>query len=168
MIAEQSRKKWFVFSLVALVLAAAVIVVGFFILRHFRENLARYSPEQVVQDIISNMKYNDLAKVDKSQLSKHYDIPEGVVSDSSMYISKSSESAVEIACFLLTDTSEYDQLQTVVNKHIASKAAGFKSLNPTQFNTVKNYLITRNGRYVLVVIDSNTAAEEKLFDNLMK
>lgn len=160
---EQNGKKWLAFTVVALVVAAAVFIGAFMVFNHQRENYAHYSPDQITEQMISDLKLTDLEKVEGEQISKHYDIPSGVVSDSSLYMSKSAESASELACFLLTDASKYKDLQAAVTAHINAKAAGYKSLNPTQYNALKNYLIVHNGRYVLVAVGSSTEDENKWF-----
>ncbi len=161
--AEQSGKKWVAFTVIALVVAVAIFIGAFMVFNHQRENYAHYSPDQITEKMIADLKLTDMEKVEGEQISKHYDIPSGVVSDSSLYMSKSAESASELACFLLTDASKYKDLQTAVTAHINAKAAGYKSLNPTQYNALKNYLIVRNGRYVLVAVGSSTEDEKKWF-----
>ncbi|MVB12426.1 hypothetical protein CAFE_31650 [Caprobacter fermentans] len=165
--AEQSRKKWIIFTVVTLIFTIAILTGAFLMVHHIRENYARYSPDQITQRIMKELEPEDLVKVEPGQISKHYDIPDGVVEASSLYMSKSSESASELACFLLTDTSKYDQLQQAIHAHISAKASGFKSLNPTQYNALKNVLISQKGRYVLVSVGSVTTAEEKLFLDLL-
>lgn len=165
---EQSRKKWIVFTVVTLICTIAILIGAFFVLHHIRDNYAGYSPDQITQHIVETLKIEDLVKVDSEQISKHYDIPDGVVQTSSVYMSKSSESASELACFLLTDSSKYEQLTQVINDHINTKAAGFKSLNPIQYNALKNVLISHKGRYVLVSVGSDATAEEKLFLELLE
>lgn len=160
---EQNGKKWVAFTVIALTVAAAVLIGAFLVFNHQRENYAHYSPDQITEQMIGDLKLTDLEKVEGEQISKHYDIPSGIVSDSSLYMSKSAESASELACFLLTDASKYKNLQTAVTAHINAKAAGYKSLNPTQYNALKNYLILHSGRYVLVAVGSNTEDEKKWF-----
>lgn len=159
-------KKWIVFSVIALLCAVAVFIGAFLIFLHMNENRTRYTPDQITQKIISEMKMSDLAKVRGDQVPKHYDIPDGVVSDCSIYMSRSPESASELACFLLTNPSRYNDLKNAVTAHVNTRAAGYKSLNPMQYNALKNYLILRSGRYVLVAIGNNTESEEKLFRSL--
>lgn len=163
---ERNNKKSLVFSVIALCCAIAVFIGTFLFFVHARENRVRYTSDQITQKMIVEMKLNDLAKVKDDQVSRHYDVPDGVVSDCSVYMSKSPESAGELACFLLTSPAKYNDLKDSVTSHINTKAAGFKSLNPTQYNALKNYLILQNGRYVLVAVGDNTEAEEKWFRSL--
>ncbi len=165
--ADRGGKKWLVLSVIALVCAAAIFWCGVLVIHRVRENYARYSADQVTAQIIAELKYTDLAKVEGSQLAKHYDIPDGVVEESSVYMSKSSESASELACFLLTDPSKYKELEQAVTEHIATRADGFKNLNPVQYGALKDRLVAQSGRYVLVAVGSNTAGEEKLFRSMV-
>ena len=162
------RKKWIVFSVTALILVLAIAVISFIFVRNHIKNASRPTPAQITTHIISEMNHSDLVEVSPSQFSKHYNIPDGIIADSSLYMSKSSDSASELVCFLLTDKSKFIELQTAVTSHINSKAAGFKSLNPTQYNILKSASITQSGKYVLVSVGSNPAADAKLFNDLLK
>jgi hypothetical protein len=83
-------------------------------------------------------------------------------------MSRSSDSASELACFQLSDISKFKELQTAVTNHLNSKAAGFKSLNPVQYNALKNAAVIQNGKYVLVSVGSNSTADAKLFNDILK
>ena len=135
---------------------------------NMKKNASHPTPARITAQIISKMDYTDMAEVSLNQLSKHYSIPDGVISDSSLYMSKSSDSASELACFLLTDKSKFAQLKTAITNHVNSKAAGFKSLNPTQYNALKNCMITQNGKYVLVSVGSDAEADTKMFGDILK
>lgn len=162
------RKKWIIFSAVALVTAAIILTVSCVLFRNIRENAEPFKPAQITARIISKMNRTDLTEVSSSQLSKHYNIPDGVVLESSLYMSRSSDSASELACFYLTDKSQFTQLQAAITNHLNSKAAGFKSLNPAQYNALKNASVTQKGRYVLVSVGSDPAADAKLFYEMLK
>lgn len=161
------NKKSLILSILLLIGALILLLAGFYLFNQIKYNYVRYTPDQITEKIINDMKYTDLVKVDNGQISKHYDIPAGTISDCSIYMCRSSESASELDCFLLTNQSLFDKLQTSVNMHISTKAAGFKSLNPTQYNQLKNFLIVRSGRYVLVDVGSNTSADEKTFKSML-
>ena len=164
---EQSGRKWIIFSIVALVCAISVFACVLFVINRLRENYARYTPDQITARILAEQKPEDLAKVDSNQIPKHFDIQDGVVSAGSLYMSKSPESASELACFLMTDSSKYDLLESAITAHINAKAAGFKSLHPTQYNALKSVVISRSGRYVLVAVGNEAEAEEKTFLSLL-
>ncbi len=163
--AKKNRKS--LFRSVAFLFGAILLFAGgLFFYNRAENNAAPYTPDQVTSKIISDLQSVDLAKVDPSLVSKHYDIPGGVVVSCSVYMSKSSESAAELNCFLLADPSKYEKLQDAVAAHVSAKAAGLKSLNPTQYSLLKNYLIEQHGRYVLVAVGQNTDAEEKSFQSM--
>jgi hypothetical protein len=163
-----SRRRWIVFSVAALIAALAIFVGSVILIHNSKVSAVRPGVSQITARIVSEMNYSDLAKVSANQFSKHYSIPDGVISDSSLYMSKSSDSASELACFILTDTSKFPQLQTAVTSHINAKASGFKSLNPAQYNALKSASVTQNGKYVLVSVGSNPAADAKLFNEILK
>jgi hypothetical protein len=163
-----NRKRWIVFSVVALIAALAIFVISVVLVHNSKENAVHPKVSQITARIISEMNYTDLTQVSANQFSKHYTIPDGVISDSSLYMSKSSDSASELACFFLTDTSKFTELQTAITSHINTKSAGFKSLNPAQYNALKSASVTQNGKYVLVSVGSNPVADAKLFDEILK
>lgn len=162
------KKRWIIFSVLVLTVAIAIFIGVFFVLKNIKENSKGPAPSRITAGIISEMHYTDLVEVSPSQLSKHYSIPEGVIEDSSLYMSKSSDSAAELACFLLKDKNKFEDLKAAVTDHINSKAAGFKDLNPTQYNLLKSFVIVRNGKYVLVSVGSNSSADGKFFNDLLK
>ncbi len=149
-------------------LAGAVLLfsVGLFFYNRAESNATPLTPDQVTAKIIGELQYTDLAKIDPSLVSKHYNIPDGTVASCSVNMSKSSESAAELNCFLLTDPSKYGKLQDAVAAHIGTKASGLKSLNPTQYALLKNYLIERHGRYVLVAVGKDTDSVNKVFQSI--
>ena len=163
--AKKNRKS-LLLSIAFLAGAVFLFVAGILVYNHAENNAAPYTPDQVTAKIISSLQYTDLAKVDPSLVSKHYDLPNGIVASCSIEMSKSSESAAELNCFLLTDTSKYGALQDAVAAHISAKAAGLNRLNPTQYNLLKNYLIVRHGRYVLVAVGKDTDSENKIFQSM--
>lgn len=161
------NKKQLIFAIAILACAILLFTAGLFFLRHVESNATNYTPEQICRNIIGEVKYGSLVKVDDSQVPKHYDIPDGVISSCSVYISKSSESAEELCCFLLKDTSKYSTLQDAVSKHISMKAESFQNLSPGQYSLLKNYQITRSGRYVLVAVGDNAEAAKKIFLSML-
>lgn len=166
--AQGGRKKWLILSAAAVVAATGLFCGAFFFLNRIRENRTPYSAAQITSQIVSQLQYTDLTKVENDQIQKHYDIPDGVVKDQSLYISKTSENASEISCFTLTDASKYPQLQDSIANHISAKAESYKSLNPAQYTLMTNALIQRNGLYVLVAVGSDTSAVKNAFDTIVR
>lgn len=165
--AKTHANKQLILAIGALACAVLLFAGGFFILNHTKEDAAAYTPDQIVQKILDETKHTDLVKVDQSQVLKHYDIPDDVVSASSVYMGKSSESAAELSCFLMTSSSRYDELQKVISRHISTKAAGFKTLNPAQYKLLKDCKIVHEGRYVLVSVGNDNTQAENIFRSMV-
>ena len=163
--ATKNRKPLLI-SILFLAGAVFLFVGGILLYNRTEDNVAPCTPDQVTAKIIGELQYTDLAKVDPTLLPKHYNMSNGILTSCSVYMSKSSDSAAELSCFLLTDTSKYEKLQDAVAAHVSTKAAGLKSLNPTQYDLLKNYLIVRHGRYVLVAVGKDTDAENKVFQSV--
>ncbi len=166
--ADLFRKRWFVFLLTGILTVLAVLTVSYLFIQVNRANAKSMAPSQITARIIREMNRSDLAEVSPSQLTKHYSLPVGVVAESSLYMSRSAESAAELACFRLTDKSKFPELQAEVTNHLNAKSAGFKDLNPTQYNALKSASVVQNGNYVLVSVGSNPAADAKLFNEILK
>ncbi len=165
---EVNQRIWVIFSVIALTVALLIFTGSILLIHDRAENATGPAPSQITAKIISEMHYTDLAEVSPAQLSKHYTIPDEMVTASSLYMSKSSDNASELACFQLSNKSKYEDFQAVITEHLNSKAAGFKSLNPTQYNALKNAAVAQSGRYVLVSVGSNSAADAKLFNDILK
>lgn len=165
---EISQKRWIIFSVAALALAVLLFAGSYLLVRSRADKISGPVPAQITSRIISEMNYDDLIEVSPTQLSKHYDIADNVIEDSSLYMSKTTDNASELACFQLKDPSKFPALQASITGHLNAKAAGFKSLNPTQYNALKSAAVTQQGKYVLVSVGSNSAADTKLFREIAK
>ncbi len=166
--ADLFRKRWFIFLMAAVLTVLAILAVSYLFIQVNRANAKSMTPSQITTRIIREMNRSDLAEVSPSQLTKHYTLPSGVVAESSLYMSRSSESAAELACFRLTDKSKFPELQAEITDHLNAKAVGFKDLNPTQYNALKSASVVQNEKYVLVSVGSNPAADAKLFNEILK
>lgn len=127
----------------------------------------RLSTDEIVKEVILRMDYKDLSKTAKDQISKHYVIPDGLVTDATMYLSKSPDSAFEISCFQIADKNYQPQLDKVVADHIATKQAGFKD-SPKEYELLQNYITARDGAYTLVVVEENGEAAANAFRTILQ
>lgn len=131
-------------------------------MRSTEVSVSRISTDEIVKEVILRMDYKDLSKTAKGQISKHYVIPDGLVTDATMYLSKSPDSAFEISCFQIADKNYQPQLDKVVADHIATKQAGFKD-SPKEYELLQNYTMVRDGAYTLVVVEENGEAAANAF-----
>ena len=136
-------------------------------MRSTEVSVSRLSSDEIVREVIVRMDYKDLSKTAKDQVSKHYVIPDGLVTDVTMYLSKSPESAFEISCFQIADKNYQPQLDKVVADHIATKQAGFKD-SPKEYELLQNYTMVRVGTYTLVVVEENGEAAANAFRAVLK
>ncbi len=136
-------------------------------MRSTEVSVSRLSTDEIVREVIVRMDYKDLSKTAKDQVSKHYVIPDGLVTDVTMYLSKSPESAFEISCFQIADKNYQPQLDKVVADHIATKQAGFKD-SPKEYELLQNYTMVRDGTYTLVVVEENGEAAANAFRAVLK
>lgn len=125
------------------------------------------STDEIVRQVITRMDYKDLSKTEKDQISKHYVIPDGLVKDVTMYLSKSPDSAFEISCFQIADKNYQPQLDKVVADHIATKQTGFKD-SPKEYELLQNYTMVHDGDYTLVVVEENGEAAANIFKSILK
>ena len=156
-----SPKKRMILTVVLL----SVIIIAAVISCFFAVSWMSGGEEQVqgtVKEVILRMDYKDLSKTAKGQISKHYVIPDGLVTDATMYLSKSPDSAFEISCFQIADKKYQPQLDKVVADHIATKQAGFKD-SPKEYELLQNYTMVRDGAYTLVVVEENGEAAANAF-----
>ena len=162
------NNKWRIFSITVVIAALIFFIGGFFAAKNIKENKADIEPSFITAKIIKEMHYKNLVPVSPNQVSKHYSIQNGIIDNCSIYTSKSSDNASELACFLLSDKAKFEELKPIITAHINKKALGFKSLNPAQYKLLQSAEIVQRGRYVLVSVGSNAATDTKLFTEILK
>lgn len=161
-----SKKKWIIIVLMVLlviILTSVIIYLALFLQKGRSIEEVDLAPRQITTQIIEDMDLSDLTEVQQDQLIKHYNMPDGVIEDFSIYMSKSANKSFELACFKLQERKDYDQLQQVIAEHITTKAQGFKELSPTEYDQIQSYRLMQKGRYVLMVIGDNASAIEQEF-----
>lgn len=125
------------------------------------------TPSEITSTIITELKLTDMTQVPENQLSKHYDYPNPLISRMSVYMSTSANSGNEIACFQLYDPNEFLQAEQWIARHIATKAQGFKELNPAEYEKIENYRVELHGNYILLVIDDSPETAVRLFHSIL-
>lgn len=127
-----------------------------------------YTTSEIAEKIINEQNLKDLKLVEPDQLSKHYVIPEGLVKSSTVYMANSANSAAEIACFELENENYAEQMNKVIADHMATKAAGFKDISPTEYEKVQSYVTKTRGVYTFVIVGDSSEAAAKQFENMFK
>lgn len=124
------------------------------------------SCSEITQSVINKMGYTGLAALENGNISGHFDIPADSITQSAIYISSSSEQALEVDCFKLTETSYENSIKTAVSDHMTSKANGFKD-NADQLQLIKNYTCESYNGYVFVVVAENAPVAAGHFRNII-
>lgn len=160
------KKKWLIAAaiLFALVVITSVCIYLIPFLQGGRgAGYSDVTAQEVTSQIIEDLELKDITAVSQDQLVKHYNIPDGLIEDFSIYVSKSANKSFELACFKLLDRKNADQLDQVIAEHITTKGQGFKELNPAEYEKIQSYRVVRKGKFVLMVISDNAPAIEKEF-----
>ena len=152
-----------VIIVVAILLIAASLSVS--LLNNFQDvsdKTENYSTSRIVTTVIDKMNYENLSKISKDNISKYYEIPDGTVTDSTLYISARSDNFTEIACFRLKSQDKEKMLMNVINNYITEKTNTYQNVNDKAYETVSASKIEVHYPYVFVAVasDSETAVNE--------
>lgn len=121
---------------------------------------------EITKKVIAKMEYKDLKELDSGNISAHFNLPEGSVTQASVYISISSNSALEVDCFKLSSEDKFESLNYAVAEHIAQKSKGFTE-NSTDLNLLKNYVIEQYKEYVFVSVSPDADTAVKIFKDII-
>ena len=117
----------------------------------------------IISQVIKKMNYQNLSKISDENISKYYNIPDGIITDSAMYISNRTDSGMELACFRLSDEDNSQSLSDAISEHISSKNIENKegSGQLAQFKTDTIY------PYVFVAVASDSEAASNAFEEII-
>lgn len=160
-----SRKRvLIVIAVLLLLFIVAGVCLFFFTFQEKKEHKQdTVTPSMVTAKIIREMNYQDVTSLQEDQLTKYYNIPEGVLADFSVCMSKSANSGFELSCFELADDNKFDALQKSIADHVASRSQGFKGANPVEYQNILDSTVERKGRFVLLVICDDPQPAIKIF-----
>lgn len=142
-------------SVIALI-TAVVVGVMLSYQNNSKNSNSYLAANTIISRVIKKMNYQNLTKISDENISKYYNIPDGTVTDSAMYLSNRTDSGMELACFRLADESRSSTLSDAISEHISSKNTenkeGSGQLAKVKIDTVYPYV------FVAVASDSETAA----------
>ncbi len=151
-----------ILAVIALLTSVTVILV--LAQQNIQKNSNSYLPTNtIVSRVIKKMNYQNLSKISDENISKYYNIPDGVIIDSSMYISNRTDSGMELACFRLSNEENAPALSDAISEHISSKNSENKegSNQLAQFKTDTVY------PYVFVAVASDSEAAANAFEEII-
>lgn len=117
---------------------------------------------EITKEVVTKMKYKNISELDSGNISGHFVLPEDSVTQSSVYISSSADSALEIACFKLSDESYKSDLDKAIEKHMLTKAGGFKDI-PDEEALINNYVNSYYKGFVFIAVADNADIASKYF-----
>ena len=117
---------------------------------------------EITKEVVTKMKYKNISELDSGNISGHFVVPEGSVTQSSVYISTAHDSALEISCFKLSDESYKAAFDEAVEKHMITKANGFRDI-PDEEAVINNYVSSYYKGFVFVAVADNADVAAKYF-----
>lgn len=129
---------------------------------HNNNSQVNVTASEITKEVVEKMKYKNVSELDSGNISGHFVVPEGSVTQSSVYISTVPDSALEIACFKLSDESYKEEFNKAVAKHMLTKAGGFKDILDEQAK-INNYVNTYYKGFVFVAVADNADIASKYF-----
>ncbi|MEE1125480.1 MAG: DUF4358 domain-containing protein [Acutalibacteraceae bacterium] len=130
-------------------------------------NTVELSAAEINKQVINKMDYTGISELASGDISSHFDIPENSVTQASIYISDSSTSATEIACFKLADPNNEKELTEAISNHIAIRQKGFKD-SPKESEYIKNYVLVTSNGYTFLAISENADLAAKTFQDIVE
>lgn len=151
--------------LLAIIIAATFIIVLFTLsAQNTEKNSKNYlTTNTIISRIIKKMNYENLSKISDENISKYYNIPSGVVTDSAMYVSNRADLGMELACFRMSSRDSEKAVMDSVSEYLSSKNTENKE-GSGQLAKIKTDTIYP---YVFVAIASDSEAADAAFKEVI-
>lgn len=150
-----------------IILVAAALSAGTLtFLANQKKETKNYTASFLASEVVTKMGYENLSEIKGSSIGKYYEIPDGIITDSSMFVSTRSDSFTEIACFKLADKSSQEQLTQIIDSYISAKTKNYQNVNETAYAAVSASKTDIHYPYVLVAISTDSEAAVKAFENI--
>ena len=147
-------------------IAIAATLICIILLLLFRagnsRNSVNYTAHDITSHVISKMNYDNLSEISGDNIEKYYEIPNGVVSDSAMYISARTDNFTELACFKLKNTESEQKVLNCVYDYTKSKS----SIEQSPATSTQS-MVSSHYPYVFAVISSDCENAVKTFEKLI-
>ncbi len=169
------NKKFLTIASFVLIFAVALISISIYNSYYNSHNstnnengiiLPNPTTDKITTSVLNITGYNNLKKINDEDISSYYSIPDGLVYESTVYLSNMIESEEEVACFKLTDTAYIAQLEEVIRNHINIR---LKTLNSTsdQYKLLENYIVSQKDEFVFVSVGKNANLQSSTFNNIV-
>ncbi len=151
----------------AILIVAAILFVTISLANNQKNSEKKYTAAFITAEVVKKQNYDNLSEITSANISKYYDIPDGVVADSSMYISTRSDNFNEIACFRLSSQDRQEQLMKVISDYISEKTATYQNVNEKAYSIVSAAKTDVIYPYVFVAITSDNETAVSAFENVI-
>ena len=150
------------------ILAIIASVITLSVLGSGNESRKEYTAYYLASEVAKKMNYENLSEISPENISKYYEIPDNVVSDSAMFVSNRSDSFTEVACFKLKSRVKEDVLSDSISEYLSAKAKTYQNVNEKAYNTVSASKTDVHYPYVFVAVSSDSEAAISTFETLVK
>lgn len=171
--AEEVKKKQSNIALTVLIVgailfgAAAMSAATLALINSQNSNKKVYTASYLASEVVKKMNYENLSEISPSDISNYYDIPEGVVTDSAMFVSTRSDSYTEIACFKLKSNESEKQLTKSIDNYISAKKKTYQNVDDKAYAVVSAAKTDVHYPYVIVVISPDSDAAVSTFESIV-
>lgn len=125
-----------------------------------------FTAHEIADKVINGMNYENLSEISAENIAKYYEIPDGTISDSAMYVSPKPDSFTELACFRLRSEDSEDLLMNSIRDYINERISSFENVNDKAYEAVQGSRVFVHYPYVLVSVSADNAAVEKVFESV--
>ncbi len=149
--------------LIAAALSAATIVM----LNNNSQDKKIFTASYLASEVVRKMNYENLSELSPSDIPNYYEIPEGTITDSAMFISSRPDSYTEIACFKLNGKDKEKALTETIGKYISAKKKNYQNVNEKAYEVVSAGKTDVHYPYVFVAISSDSEAAISTFEAIV-
>lgn len=125
-----------------------------------------FTAHEIADRVIKGMKYENLSEISAENIAKYYEIPDGTISDSAMYVSPKPDSFTELACFRLRSEDSEDLLMNSIHDYINERISSFENVNDKAYEAVQGSRVFVHYPYVLVSVSADNAAVDTVFESV--
>lgn len=119
---------------------------------------------QVVTDnVLESVGSDGISEGNRQMIRRLYGLDPNDYEGVSLYYPDSNMGSKEFLIVKMSDTSQYDAVETAMNNRVETQKGIFEGYAPEQYAMVENYQLCHEGNYVLLVICDDPSAAVKAF-----
>lgn len=150
-----------------LIVAAALSIGTMIFINSQKQQTQNFTASYITSEVVKKMNYENLSEISAGNISKYYEIPDGIVSDCSMFVSTRPDTFTQIACFKLTEEKYKDKLMSVIDDYIADQLKTYQNVNENAYSAVSKSKTDVHYPYVFVSLSSDSEAAVNAFETIL-